>query len=215
MIKAPADQSRKPKTIVFLLVLLILLAGCERPATLSNWSPIEEANQTATAAALPEELATGAPTHSAPTLTSAPVTTATITATPQMMGTLDVTQLPKTLPDSMKGYDLYSWQVGEEWNFTLITGTNRTKAFDELITPGNTVGPDGFIKVSVTGVAELKKLLKMLPTGEDILWGGMDLGGQVPIGTVYLTLPDQPMIDELATFCNGLGLHLTAIRPQN
>jgi hypothetical protein len=130
------------------------------------------------------------------------------------MGTLDASELPAQLPDSVKGYDLYSWQSGEPWNFTLVTGTNRMKAFDEIIAPGNIVSADGFIKVSVTGVDELKKLLLLLPAGEDVLWGGMDLGGQVPTGTVYLTLPPQDMIDELIVFCTSKGINLTAIRPQ-
>jgi hypothetical protein len=41
----------------------------------------------------------------------------------------------------------------------------------------------------------------------------MDLGGMVPTGTVYLTLPPQEMIDELTAYCDTLSLHLTAIKP--
>jgi hypothetical protein len=187
-----------------LLVLLLLAAGCERPATRSNWSPIEDANHIATAEALPVEL-TGSPTQ--PAETAAPGD-----ATPEVMGTLDASQLPGQLPDSMKGYELYSWQAGEEWNFTLITGTNRNKSFEEIIAPENSYGDDGFLKLSVTGVAELKKVLDLLPSGEDIFWGGMDLGGQVPSGTVYLTLPPQSIVDEVSQYCSELGLHLTSIQ---
>ena len=32
----------------------------------------------------------------------------------------------------MKGYELYSWKVGTDWNYTLITGTNRPKTFEEV-----------------------------------------------------------------------------------
>jgi hypothetical protein len=33
--------------------------------------------------------------------------------------------------ESMKGYELYSWQDGNTWKFSLLTGTNREKSLDE------------------------------------------------------------------------------------
>ena len=43
------------------------------------------------------------------------------------------------LPQSMKGYELYSWQQDNQWNYTLITGTDRDKTTQEIITANNTV----------------------------------------------------------------------------
>ena len=43
------------------------------------------------------------------------------------------------LPHSFKGYELYSWQQDNQWNYTLITGTNRDKTVEEIITGNNTV----------------------------------------------------------------------------
>lgn len=191
------------KSIWFLLLGVLLLTACERPATRSNWSPIDAAS---TAPAASETLPA---TLEAPVFTPEPTET-----TAAIESTLDFSTLPTQLPPSMKGYELYSWQVGEEWNYTLVTGTNRTKTFDEIITPENTVSADGFVKLSVVGVENLKKLLALLPAGEQIVWGGMDLGGQVPEGTVYLAFPSAEMLAEMKTYCSGLGLTLTSLNEQ-
>lgn len=46
---------------------------------------------------------------------------------------------PMRLPHSPKGYELYSWQAGDEWRFTLITGTNRLKRYEEIVSTENLV----------------------------------------------------------------------------
>lgn len=188
------------KSLLVLIFSVLLLTSCERPATRSDWSPIEDSS---TAPAVPATL-------------EAPVFTPVPTAPPAaLQSSLDFASLPTQLPPSMKGYELYSWQVGEEeWNFTLVTGTNRTKTFAEIITPENSVDPEGYVKLSVSGVEDLKKLLALLPAGEQILWGGMDLGGQVPDGTVYLSFPSAEMLTEIKTYCAGLGLTLTSLKEQ-
>ncbi len=190
------------KALPVLLVMVLFLCACERPATRTNWSPIVSEEAVAGTSTLPATLVPLVFTAE-PTETSAPITS-----------TLDFSTLPKQLPSSVKGYELYSWQVGEAWNFTLITGTNRMKAFDEIITPENSVTEDGFVKLSVSGVEDLRKLLTLLPAGEQIVWGGMDLGGQVPEGTMYLTFPPQEMLDEMKAYCSTLGLTLTSLKEQ-
>lgn len=191
------------KSALALLMVAMFLTACERPATRSDWSPIDDTSSTPAA------------TATLPATLEAPVFTPEPTETPAaVQSTLDFASLPTQLPPSLKGYELYSWQVGQEWNFTLVTGTNRTKTFDEIITPENTVSDDGFVKLSVSGVENLKKLLALLPSGEQIVWGGMDLGGQVPQGTVYLAFPSAEMLAEMKTFCAGLGLTLTSLNEQ-
>ena len=32
----------------------------------------------------------------------------------------------------MKGYELYSWQEGGQWKFSVLIGTNRKKTLDEI-----------------------------------------------------------------------------------
>lgn len=120
--------------------------------------------------------------------------------------------LPDSLPKSMKGYELYSWQNGNDWNFTLITATNRSKAFDEIISSENMLTSDGFVKLSVTGINEIKKVIALLPEGEQIYWAGMDLTGQVPGGTIYLTFPPQQVIDDLTAYCRQYKITLQILK---
>lgn len=183
---------------------LCVLAVC---LTLAACSPAVGSTPTAsvTPAATTVEPVTPAPTQSA---TSA----ATETPTPQPIGTLDVSSLPTKLPHSAKGYELYSWQVNGTWNYTLITGTNRTKALDEITAPGNSVSSDGIVKISASSLDDLKLVLGRLPRGESILWGGIDLGGEVPSGTAYLTFPPQALMDEVKADCTSLGLTLTSLK---
>jgi hypothetical protein len=204
MTRVPVKPRKFIHVLVGCLLLLGLAAACERPATRTNWSPITDAENTATAESLPTALAAEPEA----------VETGDVEVTPQAIGTLDVSSLPEQFPHSMKGYELFSWQVDGEWYFTLITGTNRMKSFEEIITPGNTVSDDGFIKVSARGIDQLQIMFALLPSGEDVVWSGMDLGGQVPTDTIYLTLPSDEMIEEVKAFCTTLGIHLTAIKPQ-
>ncbi len=176
----------------------IVLSACERPATVTSWAPIE------TSQALETRNAQSTKTTPNPSLPAPTATLAPPFPTPE--------GLPLTLPSSMKGYELYSWQNGAEWNFTLITGTNRSKSFDEIIAQGNTISADGFIKISVTGMEEIQKVLGLLSKGEQVFWAGMDLGGQVPSGTVYLTFPSQKMIDDLMQFCSDHKITLQILK---
>lgn len=60
----------------------------------------------------------------------------------------------------MKGYELYSWKVKGKWHYSLLSGTNRVKSFDEITT-------NRTIRV---GDAALKSELKNLPKGEEVFW---------------------------------------------
>ena len=53
----------------------------------------------------------------------------------------DWEKIPNPLPESLKGYELYSWQAGGEWLFTLTTGTNRIKSFEEITSIENKETP--------------------------------------------------------------------------
>jgi hypothetical protein len=195
---------------IYCLVLLsvLLLTACDRTATRTNWSPINQEEGSTVDATLPATLAAA----STPVPTAAATATVTAAATVMPIGTLDVSALPSKLPASVKGYELYSWQTGEEWNYTLITGTNRTKSFDEIIAPANTVGSDGLIKISVRGEADLKKVLSLLPRGEDITWGGWEIVDEMQPGVIYLTFPPQAIMDDVAAFCLTQHLNLTSLK---
>jgi hypothetical protein len=115
--------------------------------------------------------------------------------------------LPATLPDSMKGYELYSWEIDGTWHFTLITGTNRNKQEDEIIAEENTVSGDGFIKITVNGEEALLDLLSRLPLESEVFWCTSD-SPQVPDSTLF-TLPDEEMVDRIEAFCLEHSIHLS------
>jgi len=111
------------------------------------------------------------------------------------------------LSSSMKGYELYSWQEKGEWHFTLITGTNRNKFIEEIVSEEDIISEVGWIKVHAVGVSEIKAVLAKLPQGESIFWS-VGLMGAVGNSDMVMEHPPQSIIDEMEGFANGLGLVL-------
>lgn len=181
------------KKILFLCIL-VLLAACERPATRTDWSPINDNQTPKPTASVTYTLEQQKTVQFTPTITPGVKETAT------PLPTLDLNKFPNPLPEAVKGYELVSWQTGEDWNFTLITGTNRQKSFDELMDPDSQVSTDGFVKITISGVEGIKQVLAMLPAKTEVFWSGMDLSGQVPEGTLYFAYPEKIVKDDLINF---------------
>ncbi|MBN1658023.1 MAG: hypothetical protein JXA93_06450 [Anaerolineae bacterium] len=117
--------------------------------------------------------------------------------------------LPDALPHSMKGYELYSWQAGEGWRFTLITGTNRSKRYDEIVGTSNVVTGTERIRASVEGRENLTVVLERLPAGEAVTWrSGRWLEGTQ--GAAIL-LPDRVLVEEIEATCRRLGIQLEIV----
>lgn len=190
------------KKLLLITFSILILAACERPATLTNWSPI---NDIATPGAISTATLAAGSTQPTSTVSAAP----TVAATP--LPTLDLSKFPNPLPESMKGYELVSWQSGGEWNFTLVTGTNRSKTFEELLAPDSSVSTDGFVKITVPWVEGIKKVLAMLPAKTEVFWNGMDLSGQVPEGTIYFAYPEKSVQDDLISFCSKHDVKLNIL----
>ena len=114
-------------------------------------------------------------------------------------------------PHSMKGYELYSWTVGSEWYFTLMTGTNRLKAYDEITSGENTVSEDGWVKVTVAGVDSIKAVLGQVPAGEQVIWMGKERLEQVQGIEGDLTLPGREIVDEIEWYCEESGIELHVV----
>jgi hypothetical protein len=109
----------------------------------------------------------------------------------------------KALPRSMKGYELYSWQVEGRWNFALMTGTNAFKPV-ERITNGADKVEDGWVELRAGSVDELKLILGGLPKDESIVWiGRASLADPGP-----LQIPPQAIVDSVSSYCKELGLSL-------
>lgn len=123
----------------------------------------------------------------------------------------DWKMIPDPLPESMKGYELYSWQSGGDWVFTLTTGTNRSKSFGE-ITSNESKIENGFIKITVTSIDDLVMLIERLPAGVDLLWSGINLTGEVEEGTIYFTYPPDDMVDNVAAAAAEQGVILHTLQ---
>jgi hypothetical protein len=100
---------------------------------------------------------------------------------------------------SMKGWEFYSWPNGDDWNYSILEGTNRTKSYNEVTTN----------KIVVCGKDSLKMLLDKFPENEYIFWigkkwlescWGSDYGN--------LSLPDNKTINEIKEYCAGKKLVL-------
>jgi hypothetical protein len=117
------------------------------------------------------------------------------------------------LPHSMKGYELYSWPEDSQWHFTLITGTNRNKTLEEIISNTNIISEDGWVHIHVVGVDAIKTILSRLPQNEEILWLARLRSEQTPQGGVNITLPTGPTIDTIKEHAGGCGLDFMVQTP--
>ena len=115
------------------------------------------------------------------------------------------TRIP--LPQSMKGYELYSWNEAEQWHFTLITGTDRNKTLEEITTGESVEREDGWVNLHVVGAGAVKALLARMPKGESVIW--WNHGGFVTPpeqAAVKLVLPPEDILNEITAYALGLGL---------
>ncbi|MBC8005545.1 MAG: hypothetical protein H7X84_08715, partial [Verrucomicrobia bacterium] len=96
----------------------------------------------------------------------------------------------------MKGWELYSWANGDDWNYSILPGTNRVKSYKEVIAN----------KTTVVGKDSLKLLLDKFPTNEYISWivRVQGDGGN-------LALPDQATMDEIKNYAAQKELKLTIV----
>ena len=90
--------------------------------------------------------------------------------------------------ESMKGYELYSWQEGNSWKFSLLTGTNREKSLDEIKSAD----------VVLSGVEALEAALQQMPAGQYLTWSSKET----------LSFPPQDIIERVEKACEEQGLIL-------
>ena len=95
------------------------------------------------------------------------------------------------LPKSMKGYELYGWQVGDGWHFSLLPATNRLKTYGEVTRAD----------VTLKDIAALKAELKQLSKNEYLFWSNWRIPG--------LNLPPEEIINEIQKYCDSLDVKLT------
>lgn len=104
-----------------------------------------------------------------------------------------------TLESSLKGWELYSWQNGNDYNYSLLIGTNRLKTYEEVISN----------EITVYGIDSLKLLLAKLPEGEYIFWIGKSwLSSIWKENYKNLGLPDEKTVNEIKSYCIQKKLQL-------
>ncbi|MDD5591613.1 MAG: hypothetical protein PHY18_06810 [Dehalococcoidales bacterium] len=110
------------------------------------------------------------------------------------------------LPRAMKGYELYSWQENNQWHFTLITGTNRNKTLEEIISKEDYISESGWVKIHVEGVDAVKDVLGKIPQGESVFWCDELHTGQTT--ETDLQLPPEQITDAIEEHAESCGLSL-------
>jgi len=92
----------------------------------------------------------------------------------------------------MKGYELYSWQDGDQWYFSVLIGTNRDKTLDEIRSPGSTL----------KGVDALRGALETIPTRQYVTWSSRST----------LSFPSDDVIGQVKQICKDRGLLLSIVK---
>ena len=91
---------------------------------------------------------------------------------------------PRSTRPSFKGVELYSWQdcASCEWQFALLSGTNRLKTLAEIREPTRVI----------SGVAKLRQHLSRLAVGEQVFWQRRSLP--------ELSFPEPETVAEVVSF---------------
>jgi len=116
------------------------------------------------------------------------------------------------LPHSMKGYELYSWLEDSRWHFTLITGTNRNKTLEEIISNEDFISEAGWVNIHVIGEDATKTVLSKLPQNEYVFWLAGIRSEQTSQDSVNITLPPGPIIDTIKEYAIGCGLDFMLVQ---
>ncbi|MBN2240814.1 MAG: hypothetical protein JW712_13655 [Dehalococcoidales bacterium] len=99
------------------------------------------------------------------------------------------------LPRSMKGYELYSWKEKDEWQFRLITGTNRNKTFEEIVSGKDSVSD--LISIHVTGTDAIESVLAKVPANEFVIWLDRITDGTTGKGEISIGLPEKTIVERI------------------
>lgn len=90
--------------------------------------------------------------------------------------------------ESMKAYELYSWQEGGQWKFSILVGTNREKTLDEIKSAD----------IVLSGVDALTSTLEKIPAGQYVSWSSRET----------LSFPPDDILSQVKQVCEDKGLIL-------
>jgi hypothetical protein len=90
----------------------------------------------------------------------------------------------------------------------LITGTNRNKTLEEIISNEDVISEAGWVQIHVVGIDAIKDVLSKLPQGEEILWLAGPQADQTPPANIDFTLPPEPTVNDIKEHAGQCGLDL-------
>lgn len=100
---------------------------------------------------------------------------------------------------SEKGWELYTWQEGNSWKYSLLIGTNSLKNIEQVKSN----------PIVVSGEDLIKKVLEKLPKNEEIFWIGPKwLQSSWGNNFENLGLPPVNIIIDIKEFCQKCSLKL-------
>lgn len=126
----------------------------------------------------------------APTAAAEPAKVTEPAKAPESVPAAESAKTPAPAPAAATGYDLYSWQAGGAWHFSLLPGANRLRSFDEIQNA----------EMTMEGVSALKSKLRKLPAGETVRWSAR---------VVNTEMPNKETVDDVSRFSAQVGLDLT------
>jgi hypothetical protein len=106
---------------------------------------------------------------------------------------------PKSLPEPAAaseeaeepaGYQLYSWEEHGAWQFSVLSGSNKLRSFEE-------VSAD---EVAVEGVSALQSRLRNLPRGAELTWSSHEV--------TNTEFPPDETIASISVYCARRGINL-------
>ncbi len=128
----------------------------------------------------------------------------------KLINKLSITAVTE-LPRSMKGYELYSWSANGQWHFTLITGTNRNKTLDEIVTGEDIISESGWVVIHGVNLEAIKTVLSKLPQNGQVSWLA-GLGSEPILQNFIIALPPQAIIDTLKECATEFSINLVVAR---
>jgi hypothetical protein len=117
---------------------------------------------------------------------------------------------PVTLPafsKAFKGWELYAWQDGANWRFSLLMGTNANKSWGQI--SGSTPIDPAFGVAAIDGPDALLMQLARLPRGEQIFWAGSVPPNVDATTAAKVGLPAPDVQARVKAACAQDGLVLT------
>lgn len=99
---------------------------------------------------------------------------------------------PAAGEESMKGYELYSWEKDGQWYFSVLIGTNREKTLEEIQSAD----------IALKGIEELQAVLESIPADQYVTWLSKD----------ELAFPPDEVTQKVENICEAQGLNLSIAR---